>query len=248
MEILITNDDGYQAKGLEVLARCMQPLGHITVLAPDGPRSGQSNALSFGKMLRLRQIKQTEAMTVYTTNGTPSDCIKLALNTLYKEGKPDLIVSGINHGSNAAVNVIYSGTMGAVFVGAENDILSIGFSLCDHDAQADFSHFAPYLVPLTHQLLAQPRRHGLCYNINAPKGEIKGIRVTRQCAGHWSKEVETYMDPLGEPFYVLKGEFVNHEPEVEETDEWALAHGYISVTPTDIDMSDKEWNALTNIG
>lgn len=248
MEILITNDDGWQAKGIQTLVRVMQELGHVTVVAPDGSRSGQSNAITILHPLRLRKVVQTEHLDAYTTNGTPSDCIKLALNTVYKDKKPDLLVSGINHGSNAAINVIYSGTMGAAFVAAENGIPAIGFSLCDHRPDADFSAFEPYILALTRRLTAQPMPYGTCFNINAPVGAIQGVRLTRQCKGHWEKELKEYTDPHGEPFYLLVGDFINHEPEAEDTDEWALAHGFISVTPNTIDMTDYTCKDSTDIG
>lgn len=248
MEILITNDDGWQAKGIRTLTSVMQQLGHVTVVAPDGSRSGQSNAITILQPIRLRKVADTHGFDAYTTNGTPSDCIKLALNTLFQERKPDLVVSGINHGSNAAINVIYSGTMGATFVAAENGIPAIGFSLCDHHPDADFSAFEPYILPLTRHILTQSVPYGTCFNINAPTGTIQGVRLTRQCKGHWEKELQKYTDPHGEPFYMLVGEFINHEPDAEDTDEWALAHGYIAVTPNTIDMTDYIWKDSTDIG
>ncbi len=250
MEILITNDDGIDSKGLRVLTHLMQSLGHVTVVAPDGARSGQSGAISVMKPMRLKKITSPDNgnSDIYVSNGTPADCIKLALNIIYQGKNPDLVVSGINHGSNASVNVVYSGTMGAVFVAAEHSIPAIGFSLCDHDADADFSEFEQYIVPLTEKLLSQSFPYGFCYNINAPKGKIIGTRITRQCRGYWEKEMKEYTDPAGQPFYWLVGNFVNCEPDNEETDEWALSHGYIAVTPTTIDMTAKEWNGSTSIG
>ncbi|MCM1034900.1 MAG: 5'/3'-nucleotidase SurE [Paludibacter sp.] len=248
MEILITNDDGWQAKGIQTLARLMQTIGHVTVVAPDGARSGQSNAITIQQPIRLRKVLENANITAYTTNGTPSDCVKLALNVIYKGGKPDLVVSGINHGSNAAINVIYSGTMGAAFVAAEHGIPAIGFSLCDHHPDADFSAFEPYIIKLTRQIISASLPYGTCININAPVGEIQGVRLTRQCIGHWEKELKEYTDPHGEPFYMLVGEFINHEPEAEDTDEWALKHGYIALTPNSIDLTDYKWIDSTNIG
>ena len=248
MEILITNDDGIESKGLRVLAQQMQALGHVTVVAPDGARSGQSSAISVMKPMRLRRVDLLEGVDAYTSNGNPADCVKLALNILFKDRAIDLVVSGINHGSNASINVVYSGTMGAIFVAAEHSIPAIGFSLCAHEADADFSEMERYIVPLTRRLMKQPFPYGFCYNVNAPKGKIVGTKVTRQCNGYWDKEIKEYIDPSGEPFYWLVGEFVNAEPESEDTDEWALAHGYISITPTTIDMTDSRWSDLTNIG
>lgn len=250
MEILITNDDGFNSKGLLILVRQMQKLGHVTVVAPDGARSGQSSAISVMKPMRLKKIECAENKNVdfYVSNGTPADCVKLALNVLYKDHYPDLVVSGVNHGSNASVNVVYSGTMGAIFVAAEHNVPAIGFSLCAHEASADFSEIERYICPLTEKLLSRPFPYGFCYNINAPKGHVAGVRVTRQCNGYWEKEIKEYVDPNGEPFYWLVGEFVNCEPDNEDTDEWALSHGYISITPTSINMTDNRWNDLIDIG
>lgn len=250
MEILITNDDGIGAKGLSVLSRVMQSLGHVTVVAPDSGRSGQSSAISVMKPMRLEKVcnGQSENCDVYVSTGTPADCVKLALNVIYKDRQPDLVVSGINHGSNASVNVVYSGTMGAVFVAAEHNIPAIGFSLCDHEKDADFSELERFIVPLTKQLLSKPFPYGFCYNVNAPKGAIQGVRITRQCNGYWEKEMKEYTDPSGSPFYWLVGNFVNCEPDNEETDEWALGHGYIAITPTTINMTAVGWNDLTDIG
>ena len=251
MKILITNDDGWEAKGIRVLIRLMKQLGQVTVIAPDGARSGQSNAISVGIPLfmeKMPAIEGLEDVDLYITNGTPSDCIKLAVNTIFKEQFPDLVVSGINHGSNAAINVIYSGTMGACLVAAEQGIPAIGFSLCDHHLDADFSFFEPYIIGLTKKILARPHQYGLCYNINAPIGEIKGVRITRQCKGNWADEFPSYKDADGNTRYLLTGHFNNREPEAQDTDEWALANGYIAVTPTTIDITEYNWKDLTNIG
>lgn len=247
MEILITNDDGWGAKGILTLTRLMEQLGHVTVLAPDGARSGQSNAITVGQPIRLKKLEETASRVVYITNGTPSDCVKLAINVIYDGGEPDLLVSGINHGSNAAVNVVYSGTMGACFVACEHNIPAIGFSIYDHDEDADFAPFEPYILSLTKKILAL-NRPDICWNINAPKGEILGARVTRQCLSHWVREMAPHVDENGETYYTLVGDFVNREPDNEETDEWALKHGYISVCPATVDTTAKCWRDLTNIG
>lgn len=255
MHILITNDDGVHAKGLQVLIKQMSKLGRVTVVAPDSARSGQSSAISIEHPIRVKQLLAEDNLNIYSCNGTPADCAKIAVEVLLENDRPDLLVAGVNHGSNSAINVIYSGTMGAIFVGAENMIPSIGFSLNDHLADADFSSFEPYILPLTKKILQLPVRYGLCYNINVSPGEVKGVRVTRQCKGYWHREYEEYTDPHGEKFYLLSGEFCNTEPEAEDTDEWALKNGYIAITPTTIDMTDYtdnnlksvEWSDLTNI-
>ena len=242
MEILITNDDGWGSKGLMLLIRKLLPMGHITVLAPDGPRSSMSNAITSKTPMTLHRLPAQEdlpGVDIYTTNGTPSDCIKLAVNVLFGEdsSKIDLVVSGINHGSNAAIDIIYSGTMGACFVAAEQGIPAIGFSIYDMDADADFSYMEPYLLPLTQELYGKGMPRTVCYNINAPQGPIQGVRYTRQCISHWAKEIRPVTLENGEQAYMLTGYLVNDEPKAEDTDEWAVTHGYLSIQPCSIDMT-----------
>ena len=247
MEILITNDDGWGSKGILTLVRILTQLGHVTVVAPDGARSGMSNAITVQQPMYLRPLDDpnwgTEEWhknaTVYTTNGTPSDCVKLALDVLFA-GDPariNLLASGINHGSNAAINVIYSGTMGACFVGAEHAIPAIGYSIDDHHPDADFSYFESYVLELTRHLLEEGMPYGVCYNINAPTGALQGVRWTRQCRGFWQKEMEERINENGEKCYWLAGEFVNVEPEAEDTDIWAMNNHYVSVHPCTIDQT-----------
>ena len=248
MEILITNDDGWGALGILTLTRLMTQFGHVTVLAPDGPRSGNSNAITVNQKITLTPLALSQEgeeqewmkhVSVYTTSGTPSDCVKLAIDVLFKgdAGRIDFMVSGINHGSNAGINVIYSGTMGACFVACEHGIPAIGFSIDDHRPDADFSYMEPYVVELTKHILDEYIPYGVCYNINAPAGPLHGIRWTRQCKGHWQKEMDERMDENGEKYYWLTGEYVNHEPDAEDTDIWAMSHGMVSVQPCTIDMT-----------
>ena len=237
--ILITNDDGHEATGIEVLTRLMMEIGDVVVVAPDGPRSAQSNALTVTHPIRFKKIEEKEGLIRYVTTGTPTDCVKLALNEIV-ERRPDLVVAGINHGSNSAINVIYSGTMGAVIEGCENGILSIGFSICDHSLEADFSLFEPFVLQITREALKNGLPHATCLNVNAPIGEIAGIKVARQCDGRWTKEYAKRTDPRGGSYFWLTGNFENHEPESEDTDEWALDHGYISIVPTKIDLTAYE--------
>jgi len=237
--ILITNDDGHEANGIEVLTRLMMQIGDVVVVAPDGPRSAQSNALTVTHPIRFKKIEEKEGLIRYVTTGTPTDCVKLALNEIV-ERRPDLVVAGINHGSNSAINVIYSGTMGAVLEGCENGILSIGFSICDHSLEADFSLFEPFVLQITREALKNGLPHATCLNVNAPIGEIAGIKVARQCDGRWTKEYAKRTDPRGGSYFWLTGNFENHEPESEDTDEWALDHGYISIVPTKIDLTAHE--------
>ena len=237
--ILITNDDGHDAPGIEVLTRLMMQIGDVVVVAPDGARSAQSNALTVTHPIRFKKLEEKEGIIRYSCTGTPTDCVKLALNEIV-ERKPDLVVAGINHGSNSAINVIYSGTMGAVLEGCENGILSIGFSLTNHSLDADFSVFEKYVLQITREALKNGLPHATCLNVNAPVGEIKGIRIARQCDGRWTKEYAKRTDPRGGSYFWLTGSFENHEPDSEDTDEWALDHGYISIVPTKIDLTAYE--------
>ena len=240
--ILITNDDGDTAKGIEVLARLMLQFGDVVVVSPDGQRSGQSNALTVGHPLRYRKIQEQEGLVWYTSTGTPTDCVKLALNSIV-DRKPDLLVAGVNHGSNAAINVVYSGTMGAVIEGCVNGINSIGFSILDHSANADFSNMEPYIVEITKKVLANGLPTGVCLNVNSPNDNIKGIKITSQCSGKWVKEYDNRIDPRGMPYFWLTGRFQNNEPENHETDEWALEQGYVTIVPTKIDLTDYNFMA-----
>jgi len=237
--ILVSNDDGVDAEGINVLAELMSEIGDVLVLAPAFPQSGQSNAITVTAPIRFKKVGEKGNITRYSCTGTPTDCVKLALNELLCGRKPDLLVSGINHGSNAAINVIYSGTMGAAFEGCENGIPSIGFSINDHDMDVDFNFFKPYVLQIAKMVLEKGLPNRVCLNVNAPVGEIKGIRIARQCNGFWTKEFEKRDDPRGNGYYYwMTGYFHNLEPDASDTDEWALANGYISIVPTRIDMTD----------
>ncbi len=246
MTILVTNDDGWGSKGLMTLLPHLLPLGHVTVVVPDGPRSGMSNAITVAQPITLRKINSqlstlnSPSLDVYITNGTPSDCVKLAINVLFKgdASKIDLVVSGINHGSNAGINLIYSGTMGACFVAGEHGIPAIGFSIDDLDAAADFSFMEPYLDTILSNALTPSSIHSLTIlNVNAPKGPIQGIRWTRQGRAHWEKEMRPFTMENGETAYTLSGYMVNDEPNAEDTDNYALEHGFLSIQPCTIDMT-----------
>ncbi|MDR2840605.1 MAG: 5'/3'-nucleotidase SurE [Paludibacter sp.] len=237
--ILITNDDGINSKGISVLTRLMLQIGDVTVVAPDSVRSAQSNAITISQPITFQTVEESDSLKRYQCSGTPTDCVKLALGTICTR-KPDLLVSGINHGSNAAIAVIYSGTMGAVLEGCENGIPSIGFSISDYEADADFSRFEKYIVEISRKIIESPLPYGYCLNVNCPKGEIKGVKICRQCKGLWVKEFEKRTHPFGTPYYWMTGEFENLEPQSSDTDEWALNNGYISIVPTKIDMTAYE--------
>lgn len=235
--ILITNDDGIDAPGITKLTEIMSKLGDIILVAPDGARSGQSNAITVTKPLRYKLVSEEKGIKRYVSNGTPTDCVKLALNQIV-ERKPDLLVSGINHGSNATINVIYSGTMGAVFEGCENEIPAIGFSIDDHSFKADFSHFEPYILKICEETLKNGLPERVCLNVNAPLGKIKGVKVARQCNGKWVEEfIERKHPMMGERYFWLTGRFDNKEEESKDTDQWAIKNSYVSIAPTTIDMT-----------
>ncbi|WP_029903887.1 5'/3'-nucleotidase SurE [Prevotella sp. 10(H)] len=249
--ILITNDDGYQAKGINELIESVKGLGEIIVVAPDGPRSGMSSAITSLQPLRIHLIKNEGDVRIYSCSGTPVDCVKLGISELAGK-KPDIVLSGINHGSNAAVAVLYSGTMGAAIEGAVFKVPSIGFSLLDHDHNADFSATHKYTRMLTEQVLKDGLPAGTCLNVNIPKGEaIKGVKICRQTAGQWVNEFMPSKDGANKQIYWLTGSFENDEPHDEMTDEWALNQGYVSVVPVKVDMTNhdhlemiKSWEKL----
>ena len=243
LNILITNDDGWGTQGILTLVRTMLPFGHVVVIAPDGPRSGAAAGITVNKPMYLTRIdfffNDTATTEIYTTNGTPADALKLAINALYEGDatKIDLVVSGINHGSNATINVIYSGTMGACLVAAEHGIPAIGFSYNDHAMDIDLTEAEKYIPEITRHLLEEEVPYGICYNVNFPVGQIEGIQWTRQCRGHWEKELAPHTDEQGRTYYTLVGNYVNLEPDAEDTDEYALAHHRISITPTSLDLT-----------
>ena len=239
--ILVTNDDGITAKGLKEVSGWLQDLGDVVVVAPDAPRSGQSSAITANQPLRLTPVTERPGYRAYQTNGTPVDCIKLSMHTVL-DRKPDMIVSGINHGSNAGISILYSGTMGAVLEGCVQDIPSVGFSLCSHDPDADFTACKPVVGDICRRIWEEGLPQGVCLNINIPDvREIKGIKVCRQAHGYWTEEYARRTDPMGKDYFWLTGYFKNLEPDNRETDEWALAHDYISLVPCVADMTAKQY-------
>lgn len=234
--ILVTNDDGYQAKGISSLIEAMKGLGEILVFAPDIHRSGMSSAISTAQPLRASMYRQEENLTAFMCNGTPVDCVKLALNE-FTDRKPDLLVSGINHGSNAGISVLYSGTMGAAIEGCVFEVPSIGFSLCDFNADADFTATAAIARKMAEKVLEEGLPEGVCLNVNVPAGEIKGVRMTTQTNGKWVNEYFRSQDGMGRDVFWMTGNFENWEADNEENDEWALANGYAAVVPVKIDMT-----------
>lgn len=238
--ILLSNDDGVAAKGIQELIKALRPVADLVVVAPSGPRSGASGAITSEVPLKCRMIRREPGLSVYECSGTPVDCVKLALHTIVPR-KPDLVVGGINHGDNSSVNVHYSGTMGVVIEGCLKGIPSIGFSLCNHAADADFSFTLPYVRRITEEVLQHGLPVGICLNVNFPNDSVlKGVRICRQTKGVWINEFQQAVHPRGGHYYWLTGEYRNDEPEAEDSDHWALDHGYVAVTPTKIDVTAYE--------
>jgi len=235
--ILVVNDDGIDAPGIRALIEVMREIGDITVVAPDGPQSGMGHAITIGKPLRLDKVNLYEGVEMYKSSGTPVDCVKLAVNKIFKGEKPDLCVSGINHGLNNSINVIYSGTMSAAVEGAIESIPSIGFSLDDFTYDADFSHCKKFIKIISEQVLEHGLQPGTLLNVNFPKGNnIKGIKVCRQANAKWAEEFDERVDPNKRSYYWLTGVFQNYD-QGEDTDVWALENGYVSMVPVQFDMT-----------
>lgn len=213
----------------------------MLVCAPDGGRSGFSCAFTAADPLYLRRREDYAGAQVWSCSGTPVDCIKLAIDQLLDGRKPDLVIGGINHGDNSTVNNHYSGTMGVAYEGALKYIPSIAFSTCDYDPQADLLALRPFVRQVTEKVLAEGLPKGTCLNVNFPKGsEFRGIKVCRMTYGRWTNEVVDCQHPRGGKYYWMVGHFHNDEPEAVDTDQWALNHGYVAVTPSTIDVTDYE--------
>ncbi len=239
--ILVTNDDGITAPGLRSLIRYLKEFGDIVVVAPDSPQSGKGHAITVDDTLFVNRSfldPESGASEEYSCSGTPADCVKLALRELL-DRKPDLCVSGINHGSNASINVIYSGTMSAAIEAGIEGIPSIGFSLCDHAWGADFGPAETAVKKIVGESLENGIPEGVILNVNIPKApgnQLKGIKVCRQARANWREKFDKRMSPSGKDYYWLTGEFELLD-DGEDTDEWALAHDYITIVPTQFDLT-----------
>lgn len=249
--IFLTNDDGFDSRGMEALIDIARRFGRVVVVAPERPQSGMSHAFTMLSPLFIRKVREEEGLEVYALSGTPVDCVKVAFDYLLRERKVDLVLSGINHGSNSAVNVLYSGTMGAAIEGSFYDCPSVGLSLDDHSEDADFEAAVVYGKRIVRSVLEKKVELPLCLNVNVPvgkPGELHGIRLCRQNRGFWREEFYRHEDPRGRAYFWLTGDFVNGEPRAEDTDEWALAHGYVSVVPVQVDLTDyRQLAALANV-
>lgn len=248
--ILVTNDDGVNAPGIQHTIEVARELGDVVVVAPDSPQSGMGHAITINSTLRINTIREEPGLRVLSCSGTPVDCIKLA-STVVLDRKPDLVISGINHGANHSINVMYSGTMSAAIEGAMEGIPSIGFSLLDSSINADFSASKHFVRMLAQQVLKEGLPNKVCLNVNIPKlhlSEIMGVRICRQANAIWEEDFDERHDPGGEPYYWLTGRFVNHD-KGEDSDVWALENNYVSVVPVQFDLtaysameSFKNWN------
>lgn len=236
--ILITNDDSIHAPGLRNLIRFMLPLGDVVVVAPDKPQSGMGHAITITQPLYLQKLKSEPSHTEYSCSGTPVDCVKLGIDKVLQR-KPDLLVSGINHGSNSSINVIYSGTLSAALEGVMEQVPSIGFSLLDYRYDADFSPCESWIRAIAGRVLQEGLPHHTCLNVNFPKPNgqpYQGIRICRQAMASWKESFDQRSDPHGKDYYWLTGVFENHDL-AEDTDEYALARNYISVVPVHYDFT-----------
>jgi 5'-nucleotidase len=237
--ILVTNDDGITSRGIRKLVDVMSTIGEVVVLAPDSPQSGMGHAITVGDTLRLHNNRIFEGVEAYECSGTPADCVKLAKHHVLKERKVDLVVSGINHGSNTSISVLYSGTMSAAIEAAIEGTPAIGFSLCDFSHKADFSHTDEYVAQITNEVLTKGIPKGIAINVNFPpirNESIKGIKICRQANARWEEEFDKRIDPHGRDYFWMIGNFINHD-KGEDNDEWAIANNYVSVVPCQFDMT-----------
>ncbi len=245
--ILISNDDGVDARGLENLINMVKPFGDVFVVAPERGQSGMSHSISLLEPLRTRKIKISKELSIVAVPGTPVDCVKLAINQLLPR-KPDLMVSGINHGSNSAISVIYSGTMGAAIEASLYGIPAIGFSVLDHSKDADFTLAVKYGPKIIEDVLANGLPPQVALNVNFPildEKDFKGFKICKQTTGVWKEEFEKRVDPYGGEYYWLTGNFHNFEPENPDSDEWALMNNFASIVPVKIDFT--EYNTIVEL-
>lgn len=239
--ILVTNDDGVTAKGINELVGCLRDLGDIIVFAPDGPRSGMSSAITSHIPLKYKLLKRETGLTIYTCTGTPVDCVKLAINEVL-DRRPDMLVSGINHGGNMAIAVNYSGTMGAAVEGCIFDVPSLGVSLLDHHPEADFTESCRFARMVARRVLKEGLPHGVYLNLNIPNiPQVKGLKVCRQADGKWVREYMKTQSPHDETAYWLTGDFENRKPIHPDNDTIALDSGYASLVPCKVDVTDYDY-------
>ncbi len=241
--ILVTNDDGVDAKGLRILAEVARKFGRVVVVAPASAQSGKSHAITFSSPLRLRQVYKEKDFEIYKASNTPVDAVKLAQCVLLKDQKIDLLVAGINHGSNSSSSVFYSGTMAAVIEGCLNHVPSIGFSLIDYTSETTFQAAKEVAYKIIKTALENKLPYEICLNVNIPNvslEDIKGYRITRQALNHWQEDLEERIDPIGKPYYWLSGALLELDKK-KDTDEWALKNNYVSIQPIRADLTAHDY-------
>jgi 5'-nucleotidase len=237
--ILITNDDGITAPGIRNLVEAVRGLGKIVVVAPDKAQSGMGHAITIGQPLRMNKVEIFDGVEAWQTSGTPVDCVKLAVDKILHR-KPDLCLSGINHGANHSINVIYSGTMSAAMEAAIESIPSIGFSLLDYRFEADFSASRYYIKKIVENVLAQQNEKHFLLNVNipaVPQNEIKGVKICKQAYAKYEEDFDERTDPQGKKYYWLTGQFINFD-KGKDTDVWALQNNYVSIVPIQFDLTN----------
>ena len=238
--LLLSNDDGVTAKGIKVLIDILRPLGDIVVMAPDGARSGCACGLTVSQPIHYQLVSEEPGLTIYKCSGTPVDCIKLAMHTLL-DRKPDVVVSGINHGDNSSINVHYSGTMGVAIEGCLCGIPSVGFSLCDHHHDASFEPLRNYIFDIVKNIIDNGLPKEVCLNVNFPLvDEIKGVKVCTQAKGYWNQEFDPCPRKFDDKYFWLAGHFVHTDDGTNTNDRTALDHGYATITPLKVDVSAYE--------
>jgi 5'-nucleotidase len=237
--ILVTNDDGITSHGIRTLIDTVSQLGEVVIVAPNSPQSGMGHAITIGNTLRLDENDIYKDIVAYECSGTPADCVKLAKHIVLKDRVPDLVVSGINHGSNSSISVLYSGTMSAAIEAAIEGMPSIGFSYCDHNPNADMNHCRKFVKEIVTQVLKTGLPRGVALNVNIPaktKEKIKGIKICRQANSQWKESFDERKDPYGRRYFWMNGTFNNNDKS-QDTDEWALENNYVSVVPCAFDLT-----------
>ncbi len=253
--ILVSNDDGITSPGIRNLVEVMQSLGDVLVVAPNRPQSGMGHAITVGDTLRLKESDIFKGARSFECSGTPADCVKMARHYVLKgQRQPDVVVSGVNHGSNTSISVLYSGTMSAAIEAAIEGTPAIGFSLCDFSADADFSHTREYISKITRQVLTKGLPKGVALNVNFPPKQnenLKGIKICRQANAKWVEEFDERRDPNGRRYFWMTGNFVNFD-RGEDNDEWAIINNFVSVVPCQFDLTahhaipvlNDDWNTI----
>lgn len=246
--ILVSNDDGAEWPGIRALTRVARTIGEVVVVAPTQHQSGMSSAITIINPLRSTFVEKKENLTKYAVAGTPVDCVKIAMNSLLGGRKPDLILSGINHGPNMGLSTTYSGTVGVALEGATHHVPSVAFSIDDYNPKGSLLYCLPFVERIIKQVLEKGLPDGVCLNVNFPKGVIKGIKATTTAMGYWTAEYDHRVDPSGRDYYWLQGEYVSNNPDDDTTDHYWLQRGYATATPCHVDITEhKAMNHVTDL-